>query len=258
MVALYCSEAFGVESYRHVIEPEYAVPAELEAKAESDLSRMLEGEPVQYVLGVSWFCGRKFRVSPSVLIPRPETEQLVELAMHGLHSGSRVLDICTGSGCIAWSIFLDTPGTSVFGLDISEQALEIARNQFPERAPEFFRADILDSSRIRTDEPFDLIVSNPPYILESEKTAMRRNVLDYEPGIALFVPDDDPLVFYRAIAQKASTLLKDGGRGIVEINESLADGTTGIFVDSGFDGITVHKDFFNKPRFVEFRKPKAD
>lgn len=254
IVSLYCSEVLGVQSYTHIVEPDYIVPPALEPKVSADLSSLSSGEPVQYVIGYALFCGRRFKVTPAVLIPRPETEQLVALAEAGLPAGARVLDICTGSGCIAWSICLDASDSKVYAMDISEEALEVAAGQFRERSPHFFRADVSDPSWAPSLEPFDLVVSNPPYIRESEKSSMRGNVLDHEPHIALFVPDGDPLVFYRAIAARAEVLLKPNGRGIVEINESLAEETASLFGDSGFADVTIHKDYFNKARFVEFRK----
>lgn len=175
--------------------------------------------------------------------------------------------MCTGSGCIAWSVALNLKGTEVFGVDISDMALDTARGQFSATAPsfstrenpEFFKADVLKTDAddcpvipesIAKEAPFDMILSNPPYIMEREKPSMRPNVLNYEPSLALFVPDDDPLVFYRACARWAKALLSQGGCAIFEINESLGAQTAELMQCYGFREISVLKDDFGKDRFV--------
>ncbi len=243
----------GVSSYAHIVEPGLEVPADKLPALSAALGRLLAGEPLQYVLGVQEFCGRPFRVSPSVLIPRPETEQLVQEAEKGLRPGMQVLDLCTGSGCIAWTLALDVPGCSVTAVDISEDALEVARGQFPEPAgPLFIQADVLDVPEAFPGAPFDLIVSNPPYIRESEKARMHRNVLEHEPELALFVPDSDPLLFYRAISLWARRFLSPRGRCIVEINEELGEETAALF--AGFGRVRVIRDLFSRERFVAVEK----
>lgn len=243
----------GVSSYAHIVEPGLEVPADKLPALSAALGRLLSGEPLQYVLGVQEFCGRPFRVSPSVLIPRPETEQLVQEAEQGLRPGTRVLDLCTGSGCIAWTLALDVPGCSVTAVDISEEALDVARGQFPEPAgPLFIQADVLDVPEAFPGAPFDLIVSNPPYIRESEKARMHRNVLEHEPELALFVPDSDPLLFYRAISLWARRFLSPGGRCIVEINEELGEETAALF--AGLGHVRVIRDLFSRERFVAVEK----
>ncbi len=243
----------GVSSYAHIVEPGLEVPADKLPALSAALGRLLAGEPLQYVLGVQEFCGRPFRVSPSVLIPRPETEQLVQEAEKGLRPGMQVLDLCTGSGCIAWTLALDVPGCSVTAVDISEEALKVARGQFPEPAgPLFIQADVLDVPEAFPGAPFDLIVSNPPYIRESEKARMHRNVLEHEPELALFVPDSDPLLFYRAISLWARRFLSPGGRCIVEINEELGEETAALF--AGLGRVRVIRDLFSRERFVAVEK----
>jgi release factor glutamine methyltransferase len=243
----------GVSSYAHIVEPGLEVPADKLPALSAALGRLLAGEPLQYVLGVQEFCGRPFRVSPSVLIPRPETEQLVQEAEKGLRPGMQVLDLCTGSGCIAWTLALDVPGCSVTAVDISEEALKVARGQFPEPAgPLFIQADVLDVPEAFPGAPFDLIVSNPPYIRESEKARMHRNVLEHEPELALFVPDSDPLLFYRAISLWARRFLSPRGRCIVEINEELGEETAALF--AGFGRVRVIRDLFSRERFVAVEK----
>lgn len=259
MVLMLCRERLGVESYTYIVEPEYEIPEERLASLSSDVSRLSSGEPLQYVLGYAEFFGRKFSVNPSVLIPRPETEQLVEEVLKLLHRigpGARVLDLCTGSGCIAWSLAMEVPGTRVTAVDISSPALSIACNQFTELpdgviAPEFIRSDVL-SLCPGLDGKFDIMVSNPPYIMEKEKALMRTNVLDHEPHLALFVPDDDPLLFYRTIAQAGARLLDSKGTGLVEINESLGLRTETLFREYGYQKTEIIRDFFSKDRFVRF------
>ena len=174
----------------------------------------------------------------------------------------RVLDLCTGSGCIAWAVALLAPGTEVVAADISEPALAVARSQdfaheckeLKAKAPLFVHADVLDTEQSFDYGTFDLILSNPPYIMESEKDRMHRNVLEHEPHLALFVPDGDPLVFYRAIADWSRRFLTEDGRGMVEINESLGTDTEGVFRSAGFGHTVAVKDVFDRNRFVIFSK----
>lgn len=270
LVLMLCGERLGVRSYTHIVEPLYEIPAGMQPGLEDDVRRLSSGEPIQYLLGHAEFCGRRFAVGPSVLIPRPETEALVAEAVRRLQPlspGARVLDLCTGSGCIAWSVALEVPGTEVVAVDISADALALARSQFDVPAPPLFiEADVLKEVNLNPGNldsgesgagnldpgSFDLLVSNPPYVMEGEKAFMRRNVLDHEPGLALFVPDDDPLVFYRAIAAWARRFLRPGGSGIVEINEALAGPTEGVFRDAGYEKTEIICDFFSKDRFVSF------
>ena len=173
----------------------------------------------------------------------------------------RILDLCTGSGCIAWTLALEIPGTEVTAVDISEEALAVASSQdFTEEmartgahAPRFIKADVL-AGPLEELGQFDIIVSNPPYVMDSEKSLMRSNVLDHEPHLALFVPDDDPLVFYRAVAQWADALLAPDGSGIVEINEALGSQTAQIYSSAGYDSVDILKDLSDRSRFVTFRK----
>ena len=293
LVLMLCEERLGVKSYTHIVEPDTAVPQERLPELESDLERLCAGEPVQYVLGVAEFCGHRFRVGPGVLVPRPETELLVGAgvnALRGMELGHspRVLDLCTGSGCIAWSVAMEIADAEVIGIDLSETALDYAVSQFspaggqqvapdehfrseartgslarqgqacwcrPEKqSPIFLRADVLDTEQDFPYGPFDLIVSNPPYVMEREKALMRPNVLDWEPEEALFVPDDDPLRFYRAIARWAQRFLRPGGVGLVEINESLGLETADVFRLAGLKNIEIQRDFFGKARIVRFKK----
>lgn len=259
LVLMLCEERLGVRSYTHIVEPLFEIPEAELPGLKADMSRLAAGEPIQYVLGNTEFCGRKFKVGPSVLIPRPETGQLVDESLKLLAAMGRpakVLDLCTGSGCIAWSVALGAPGVSVTAADISEPALALARSQFEDvpsgaNAPEFVCSDLLGGCREICGR-FDLLLSNPPYVMEKEKAAMRRNVLEHEPGIALFVPDDDPLLFYRALASVSLRLLDSSGTGIVEINEALGPETAAVFEAAGYRKTEILRDIFGKDRFVRF------
>lgn len=263
MVFAYMEAAIGTKRHTHIVEPGYQISDEAAGNAVEAFRRMASGEPLQYVTGKAWFYGREFNVTPDVLIPRPETEILCRTVLDSA-AGLRVLDMCTGSGCIAWTLALEMPGAQVVGVDISEGALTVASGQdFSEeifhtgaKAPIFMKADVLSSPPERKegafDRQFDIIVSNPPYVMDSEKALMRSNVLEHEPHLALFVPDDDPLVFYRAVAVWAGKLLKPGGLGVVEINEALGADTADVFSQAGFADVCIVKDLNEKDRFVTF------
>jgi len=270
IVSVLCHEFFGVESYTCIVEPDFAVKEKLAEPAMSALERLMTGEPLQYVLGFADFCGERFCVNSSVLIPRPETEDLcrmvTERAMtlyrgrsaYGPGAGAvRIADLCTGSGCIAWTLARNVPESFVVGVDISQEAIQLASAQkFKEKAkPSFFCSDIFNKdlvSDLTAEGPFDIVVSNPPYILESERKDMRPNVLDFEPSIALFVPDGEPLKFYTRIAELCRDgLLAPGGTLFVEINENLAEQVKNEFSSFRFCEIEILKDFFGKPRFVK-------
>lgn len=265
MVFAYLEAVIGTRRHTHIVEPEYVVPEDKMGMILEAFERMAVGEPLQYIIGKAWFYSRQFRVTPDVLIPRPETEELVNAVLMqsaGVKYSDTplILDLCTGSGCIAWSLALEKPGSHVTAVDISDGALSVASSQdFVEemeqtgaRAPKFVKADVLqDTLPLDYQMKYDIIVSNPPYVMDSEKTLMRTNVLDHEPHLALFVPDDDALKFYQSIALHASRLLKEDGFGIVEINEALGTQTAELFVQQGFRAEVV-KDLFDKDRFVKF------
>lgn len=263
-----CGDFLGTERFEHVINPDYTISVENEARLEAAMRRLENMEPLQYVAGKAYFYGMELYVDKAVLIPRQETEELCRLALdsfpssgnrsHGAGdlpgSGLRILDICTGSGCIAWAMSANLPGAAVFGCDISYPALEVASSQkVGVRCPVFFQNDILSGDFPVTGD-FDAILSNPPYVTSSEKRLMSRNVLDYEPHSALFVTDEDPLVFYRALAGMASAHLKPEGFGIVEINEAFGDGCRGLFMDYGFSNSVIIKDLNGKDRFCRFSR----
>ena len=264
MVFAYMESAAGTKRYTHIIDPQYQIADDLADKCLDDFRRMASGEPLQYVLNEAWFYGRRFNVTPDVLIPRPETEILCRTVLTNSPGGvPRILDLCTGSGCIAWTLALEMPGAEVVAADISDGALKVAGSQdFSAEIshtgalrPQFIKADVL-SQPLTSLGTFDMIVSNPPYVRDSEKALMRSNVLDHEPHLALFVPDDDPLLFYRAVARWAVLLLNPGGFGMVEINESLASDTEDIFRDLRFADVWTVKDLNDKDRFVTFTAGK--
>lgn len=238
-----------IPSYKYISEPDLVIDAPLC----SALDELTTGRPLQYVLGITEFCGHRFKVGEGCLIPRPETEELVSRIIDDL-SGQEIgeepfniLDICTGSGCIAWSLAAEFPEVMVYGCDISDAALRYACKQRVKvrgAKPIFFTADVLAAPPAGLPQ-FDVIVSNPPYICDSERAAMRPNVLDFEPAEALFVPDDDPLRFYRAIARWADALLRPDGHIYLEINERF-----GPEVAALFPGSTLHPDISGRDRFV--------
>ena len=268
----------GYKGYEHMVEPATELDTfQLEEQQPgtekyllSCVERLATGEPLQYVMGFEWFCGHKFNVAPGVLIPRPETEELVckaiEFAQAALQTKSasplRILDICTGSGCIAWSLAAALPQSEVYACDISQQALKIASTQQIQCADntpakvKFLECDILSQQAQQKiaqacgEGEFNLIISNPPYVCECEKSQMRENVLAHEPSIALFVPDNDPLKFYRAIAQLSGRILSPGGALMFEINERFGAETAQMMQQMGYTNCQVLQDLFGKDRMV--------
>lgn len=219
-------------------------------RLESAVARLEKGEPVQYVTAVAPFCGRTFHVEPGVLIPRPETEQLCRLAAGAVAATphARVLDIGTGSGCIAATIALECPEAEVEAFDISPDALRIAAAN-ARRLGADVRFRLQDALSLPDDtDRWHLVVSNPPYICRSEESGMERNVLSYEPHLALFVPDDAPLLFYRAIARYAAHALKPGGWLMFEINPLYAAATEDMLHSEGFAAVETIKDIYGKER----------
>ncbi|MFD2203746.1 peptide chain release factor N(5)-glutamine methyltransferase [Shivajiella indica] len=215
------------------------------------LWKLMAGEPIQYIIGKAPFYGREFFVNPSVLIPRNETEELVHLIIkENQQSGLKILDIGTGSGCIPISLALEMDKPSVYAIDISEDALETAiKNASELHAKVDFK--ILDI--LKEEIPFqdlDIVVSNPPYVRYSEREQMHQNVLDHEPHLALFVYDEDPLLFYRVIAEKALKVLKPGGKLYFEINEALGKDTKKLMESLGYSKVRLVKDLNDKDRML--------
>lgn len=222
---------------------------------ESILYRLQKYEPIQYIKGTTDFYGLTFKVNEKVLIPRPETEELVGLVLsENKDRQLKILDIGTGSGCIAISISKNLPDAEVVAWDISPEALCIAKENNDNQGAHvrFERTDVLDFS---PEEPlFDVIVSNPPYVAESEKKEMERNVLDWEPALALFVTNEDPLLFYRKIAEIGLTLLLSGGKLYFEINQSFGAETGALLADLGYYEIQILKDLSGRDRIVKARR----
>ena len=227
-----------------------------QAELEKIMLRLEKAEPVQYVLGVSDFCGRQFHVAPGVLIPRPETAELCQLIAKD--GGRDILDIGTGSGCIAITLALDIPDSKVTAWDISDAALSIAKGNAKALGANvnFEHQDALSLSHPLTfsPSPWDIIVSNPPYICRKEADEMEENVLKYEPDTALFVPDDDPLLFYRHIMNYAYSALRSDGRLYFEINPIYADFIVEQLQQLGFTNVEKINDQFAKTRFIKASK----
>ena len=259
-------ELFGLSYADIVCGATEQLSADDTLRLDTAVRRIEQGEPLQHVLGYADFCGNRFSVNGSVLIPRPETEWLVDEGAKLMSDGNtptdikkpkskRILDIGTGSGCIAISLKLRLGDAYVEAWDISEEALRTAQDNADALKAEvvFRKRDALRADN--TAAPWDLIVSNPPYICDSERTAMDDNVLLHEPHTALFVPDDDPLRFYRAIARYALLTLNIGGSLLFECNIRYAEATGKMLSDMGFEEVTVSDDCFNLPRFVRGSSP---
>ena len=253
------------------------ISADEERKLEEIIIRLQKGEPVQYVLGEADFAGRTFHVEPGVLIPRPETAELCqwieeEVSSLDADDPKQILDICTGSGCIAITLGLTIPNSEVTGWDISEDALRIAQGNvemlkarnvrieyqdalmLPKAAEAAEAAEISEAAESSLSKGWNIIVSNPPYICEKEKADMEKNVLEHEPSIALFVPDEEPLKFYRAIAEYASSALKTGGALYFEINPIYEKETREMLQDLGFKDIETKEDAYGKKRMMKAMK----
>lgn len=288
-------EVAEVPSYKVIVEPQLELDADISKKLVGMTSALSSGRPLQYVLGYENFCGHRFNVREGVLIPRPETEELVWFVLSDLQNIAdcktgndgktaakgeemSILDICTGSGCVAWSLATGLEGSRVYGCDISARALEVAVSQKVPGKVSFFECDILGDNAekiirnavkgscacpevfakgttvgrecVLQNGLFDAIVSNPPYVCEQERMQMRPNVLDFEPSEALFVPDSNPLMFYRRIANLASGLLKERGKLYFEVNERFAWQTAEMLQEKGFADCMVKEDLFGKPRIV--------
>jgi len=253
---------FGLSMADILCDKVSELPQAAQAELEAMMARLAEGEPVQYVVGLADFCGRQFRVAPGVLIPRPETAELCQWVLEGRGErgearGYTLLDIGTGSGCIAITLAAEMPQAEVTGWDISEVALGIAREN-AERlgvGVSFEQRDILDSSRSTLHASlYDIIVSNPPYIEPREREGMERNVLDYEPHIALFAPEGNPILFYQRIADLAVRALKPGGSLYFELNPLTASSVGNYLTQIGFSRIEIRQDAFGKNRMLKATK----
>lgn len=256
MVQIIFEQLMGYSTVDMALRTDTEVPDFIAAKIDDVVARLQRNEPIQYILDDAYFYGMHFHVTPATLIPRPETEQLIDLIVdNNRDSDLSVLDIGTGSGCIAIALARSLRFPSVSAIDISPDAIAVAECNARELKAKvrFAVADILTA--VPQKEQFDIIVSNPPYIADSERKAMESNVLDYEPHTALFIPDTDPLRFYRAITQYALTALKPGGRLYFEINPRFADITADLLTDSGLIDVELELDYTDRLRFATAKKP---
>lgn len=254
MFGLLVQKRLGVESSEvHFLEEQKLSESDL-LYFRSAVKRLQADEPFQYIVNETEFYGISVYTDMRALIPRPETEELVDWVLKDIeNSPKKIVDVCTGTGCIALALASKLKNTSVFGIDISEEALSLAKEnanrlQFP---VEFYNVDILKEKLPFPNESIDIIVSNPPYITESEKDKMALNVLNYEPHIALFVENEKALIFYEKIAKQALLKLKNGGSLYFEINESFGKETVDLLMELGFSSVELKKDLQDKDRMIK-------
>ncbi len=254
---LLCETYLGFSKTDMHLNAEMTMETDQLKRFDTSLESLKQNTPVQYIIGVAHFYGLEFKVTPDVLIPRPETEEMVDLIIRTWKDEQKtdfsILDIGTGSGCIAISLSCNLPRAKVSGVDISRAALDIAHENAIKYgcSIDFREADILSRKDWARLSRFDIIVSNPPYVLESERAHIHRNVLDYEPDQALFVHDPDPLLFYNAIGDFAVLHLNRPGTLYFEINEKYGSEVCGILHQKGFDSSEIIRDIHGKERFVK-------
>jgi len=269
LMRILLEDLFGIDWNQQLMNPDLRIDERQHYQLSEAVERLLSGEPVQYVTGVARFCDLSFKVSPGVLIPRPETEELVQKictvslpchsnvdmcgrleSMEGGSKRIRIWDIGTGSGCIAIALAKHFKNAEVIAFDISEEALKIAKENAESNGVNvtFVHDDVLNHSSEYFNQPVDLVVSNPPYVCDSERASMEANVLDWEPETALFVPDDDPLRFYRKILELAKNPLNPEGQIWLEINERMGEEMVRACHDMGFSNVEILEDFAGKPR----------
>lgn len=254
---------FNLKGYRLadlMLKADDEVSDYISGKIDKIMSRLLANEPIQYILGTTRFYGMDFKVTPDTLIPRPETEEMVDIIVKrwGSADDLRVLDICTGSGCIAIALARNLPFSRVTGIDISEVALKVARENANDLKANvmFVKEDALTLVKPRENE-YDLIVSNPPYVLESEKKEMDKNVLEYEPDIALFVPDNDPLRFYKPIIEYSACALRSGGMLYMEINPLEVNELLKLVDNGVWSDCEIMRDLSGRYRFMILTRSKG-
>ena len=255
LTRIIATEMLGVSQMTFFLKDDVTLTAEQEAMLFNTIERLKKHEPIQYIQGYSDFCGLRFKVTPATLIPRPETSELVEWIAADHHGkAANILDIGTGSGCIAVSLAHKLPQSKATAWEISPEALTIAAENSRSNGTEvtFELVDIL--SHEPTEAQFDIIVSNPPYIKENEKSAMHSNVLCWEPHTALFVPDSDPLIFYRTIAEKGLQMLATDGTLYFEINRAHGAETMEMLANIGYTNIELRKDFAGNDRMIKATK----
>ena len=254
LIMILLEHYFGIDRMKIAMDPELRLSESEMLTLHFAVKELLKNKPIQYVIGETEFCGMRFFVEEGVLIPRPETEEMVRhLAVGHWPLAVKILDIGTGSGCIAISLAKLLKDSIVTAVDVSEKALEIAKKNADVNNVDvrFILDDILNSQNHELiDNQYDIIVSNPPYVCESEKKEMRANVLDFEPSTALFVSDNDPLIFYRKILEFAQKTLKPDGKVWFEINEKFGKETKDLCLEKGFKNVEIIKDFRDKERIA--------
>jgi len=247
----------GIQKSDILANKEIAVSHLKREQLDEAIDRINQGEPVQYITGKTQFLNLTFKVNPSVLIPRPETEELVDIIIkeNKGRKGLRIMDMGTGSGCIAVSLAYNLPEAEVLAVDISKSALYVAAENasINQAKVTFVNDDILNLAETNSTK-LDVIVSNPPYVRYSEKKEMQKNVLEYEPKLALFVDDHEALIYYEKIALFSARHLEDGGLLYLEINEMLGKETAALVGSFGFNNIEIKNDLFGKPRFIRCSK----
>lgn len=255
LIRILLEDLFGIDLKRQLMEPNLCIDERQHYLLSEAVRRLLEGEPVQYVTGMARFNDLLIKVSPAVLIPRPETEELVQKICTTLpkEASFRIWDIGTGSGCIAIALAKRFPDAEVIAFDVSDEALQVAKENAESNGAKvtFVHDDVTHPQSDYFNQPVDLVVSNPPYVCDSERAAMEANVLDWEPETALFVPDDDPLRFYRQILALTKTQLNPNGQVWFEINERMGEGMLELCHEIGFPKAEVLEDFAGKTRFVK-------
>lgn len=256
LARILCCEMLEQRTTDYVLDEPLDLDEEQGERIEESITRLLRFEPIQYIQRKARFLGRDFHVEPGVLIPRPETEELVERMLKKVPAKARIADIGTGSGCIAVTLALEVPGAQVQAWDISEAALQVAKQnaQALQANVDFIQRDVLVWEP-EEREALDIIVSNPPYVTEAERDEMEPNVLLYEPEGALFVPNNDPLRFYRRIGQLGRDLLVPGGKLYFEINRAHGEETCALLRRQGYTDVHTDKDLSGNDRFVIATQP---
>ncbi|MBQ6770354.1 MAG: peptide chain release factor N(5)-glutamine methyltransferase [Bacteroidales bacterium] len=255
LMRILLEDLFGIGLKRQLMEPNLRIDELQHHQLSEAVKRLLSGEPVQYVTGMARFGDLLIKVSPAVLIPRPETEELMQKICAAIpkEKPMRIWDIGTGSGCIAIALAKHFVNAEVIAFDVSDAALQMAKENAESNDAKvtLVQDDVLNPTSGFFAQPVGLVVSNPPYVCDSERAAMERNVLDWEPESALFVPDDDPLRFYRQILALAKKQLNHGGQVWFEINERMGEGMLELCHEMGFSKAEVLEDFAGKARFVK-------
>ena len=251
MMEILLEDLFGIDRKARLMQPDMRIDEWQHHQLEEAVKALLQGEPIQYVTGKAVFCDLCFKVDSSVLIPRPETEEMVRMIIAEVGDPRRIWDIGTGSGCIAISLAKAFGDAEVMACDVSLEALETARENalMNDTTVTFVEGDVLALDPDVFEGMVDLLVSNPPYVMDKEREAMQTQVLDYEPHEALFVPDNDPLLYYRALLQLANDHLASQGVAWFEINEAMGDSMLNLCHEMGFLDARIIDDYAGKPRF---------